>query len=377
MENYLKTATILYVEDDKDILDGYSRAINRYAKELYLASNGLEALEIYKEKNIDIIITDIRMPKMDGLAMLEEIDKLNPNQKVIITSAYSDSESFLKAISLHVDGYILKPVDKYLLKEKIIKFSREIALEKEMKIKNKQLLQKEKLASMGEMITNIAHHWRQPLSLISTVAGGLQVEKELGVLSDEKFTKGLDQIISKVEELSKTIDDFRLFMGNEDNIFLFNIFNTINKVLNIQKQAISNEELNIVLNIDKSLQINNYENSFIQSLVAIITNAMEAFDTQDDMDKYLFIDLFKKGEDIKLILKDNAGGIDEEMLPKLFEAYTTTKHQYVGTGLGLYTTYGIITQKMGSIIEAYNEEYEYNSKKYKGAKFIITLKNHG
>jgi YesN/AraC family two-component response regulator len=376
MSDYLNKVTILYVEDEQDIRDGYTRAINRLAKELYIATNGKEGLEKYQEHDIDIVITDIRMPQMDGLSMIEKIKEIKPSQKIIITSAHSDSESFLKAIALQVDGYLLKPVDKNILKEKIISFSKQIVLEKELEIKNKQLIQKEKLASMGEMITNIAHNWRQPLSLISTLASNLQIKKEINELDDNTFFENIEKILLTTQDLSNTINEFNSFMNIQDTLLRFYISKTIEKILNIQKQAIDNSGVNIILDLDDSLEITNFENSLIQSIVAIGTNAIEALEKSEIKDKYIFINLKKEQDQVVLSIQDNAGGISEEFLPKIFEAYTTTKHQYVGTGLGLYTTYGLIIEKMNCSIEVNNLEYTYNDKNYKGANFTIILNDY-
>lgn len=131
MGDYLKEATILYVEDDSLTNEAYTRVLQRYAKELYVATNGKEGLELYKEHKPDIVISDIRMPQMDGLAMAKEIRAINEKQIIMFTSAYSDAQYALKALELNVNAYLLKPVDKRILKEKINEFSQSIVLAKE------------------------------------------------------------------------------------------------------------------------------------------------------------------------------------------------------------------------------------------------------
>ncbi len=131
MSEYLGTATILYVEDDTLTNEAYTRVLTRYSKELYVAYNGEEGLALYKKHNPDIVISDIRMPKMDGLEMVRLIREMNNEQVIIFTSAYNDSEYTLKALDLNVNAYILKPVDKRVLKQKIDTFSKNIALVKE------------------------------------------------------------------------------------------------------------------------------------------------------------------------------------------------------------------------------------------------------
>ena len=374
MDDYLKTSTILYVEDEEEVQEGYSKALQRYSKELYLASNGQEGFEFFKKYSPDIIVTDINMPIMNGLDMIRAIKEINDEQIVIITSAYSDEQYFIDAITLSVDGYILKPVDKSILKEKINYFSKQISLQKELKEKRIIVSQKDKLASMGEMIGNIAHHWRQPLSVISTVASGMELEKDAGVLSDEKFNNYIKIILNNTNMLSDTIEEFKNFIINDKNIINFNISDTIQNSLNLITQAIDNKNIQLIKNIDKELSLTNCKNNFIQSIFNILNNAIEAFNNQ--INKYIFISLVKYNNKIVLEIKDNAGGIDEEILPKIFEAYTTTKHQYIGTGLGLYTTYNILTNEMNCDISVSNDEFTHDNKIYKGAVFKITLNEY-
>ncbi len=131
MQDFLKTATILYVEDDEGIREGYTRALKRYAKELYLAKDGQEGLEQYEKHRPDIIVSDIKMPRKNGIEMVQDIRRENPQQPVIFTTAHSESGYTLEALELQVDGYILKPVDKKVLRNKIEQISKSLQLEKE------------------------------------------------------------------------------------------------------------------------------------------------------------------------------------------------------------------------------------------------------
>lgn len=137
MEN---DVTILYVEDENDVREGYSRALKRVSKELYTAENGSVGLELYKKNMPDIVISDIRMPIMNGLDMVKEIKKIDSNANIIFTTAHSESSYLLEAIELHVEGYLLKPVQKNAMVSLIKKLSRNIILEKENQ-EQKEMLQ--------------------------------------------------------------------------------------------------------------------------------------------------------------------------------------------------------------------------------------------
>ena len=110
LKNYADKYDVLVVEDDETALNYISQTVNKFFNRVYKASNGEEALEIFKNKNVDIIITDINMPKKNGLELIEDVRAIYEDIKIIIISAYSDSEFFQKAIELNVDGYIIKPI---------------------------------------------------------------------------------------------------------------------------------------------------------------------------------------------------------------------------------------------------------------------------
>jgi len=136
MEIY-KDTKILYVEDDQNIQEGYKRALQKLCANLYVANDGEEGLALFEQHAPDVVVSDINMPKCNGIEMVKKIKALNPEQAVIFTTAYSDSEYTVEALNLQVDGYLLKPVDKSKLRQKVEHLLRSIYLEKET---NKQKL---------------------------------------------------------------------------------------------------------------------------------------------------------------------------------------------------------------------------------------------
>ncbi|MBL0686243.1 MAG: diguanylate cyclase [Sulfurospirillum sp.] len=141
MINYTKQITVLYVEDEEDIRAGYERAISRYCKTVFIAKNGAEGLELYKQVSPDIVVSDIKMPIKNGIEMVKDILNIDKNQAIIFTTAHTESDYTLAALNLQVDGYLLKPVDKNKLKDKLEQIAKNIILEKE-NIKNQKILQK-------------------------------------------------------------------------------------------------------------------------------------------------------------------------------------------------------------------------------------------
>mgnify|MGYP000691654851 FL=1 len=234
-----------------------------------------------------------------------------------------------------------------------------------------------KLASMGEMIGNIAHQWRQPLSLISTIASGIKVQMEFGLFDEKNVIPDMDNIIKQTTYLSNTIDDFRNFIKNSNEKGEVQISNIINKTLSILNPSIVNHNIKIILNIHDNIEIIGYENQLIQALINILNNAKDALEenVKSSEDKLIFIETKNVQDGLVLKIKDNAGGIPENVIDKIFEPYFTTKHKSIGTGIGLSMTHQIITKHHNANIFASNETYEYENKTYPGACFTIIFKN--
>jgi len=245
----------------------------------------------------------------------------------------------------------------------------------DLKKQDKLLFEQSKLASMGEMIGNIAHQWRQPLSVISTAATGMKLQKEYDMLTDEIFNDACDSINDNAQYLSKTIDDFRNFIKGDREIVSFKLSENIESFLHLVKSNIKNHNIEIVKNLDDTITINGYPNELNQCFINIFNNSKDAFkEKETEINKRLFfISTSLEENNVKITLQDNAGGIPIDVLPKIFEPYFTTKHQSQGTGLGLNMTYKIIVEGMGGTIEAQNITYDYEEKEYTGIAFIITV----
>ena len=232
-----------------------------------------------------------------------------------------------------------------------------------------------KLASMGEMIGNIAHQWRQPLSLISTIASGIKVQIEFGQFNDKAIVPDMDSIIKQTTYLSNTIDDFRNFIKNTNEKGEVQISNIIKKVLSIIHPSVINHNITIIQNTKDDMRFDGYENQLIQALINILNNSKDALKehVKEGDNRLIFIETKNIINGFILKIKDNAGGIPENVVQKIFEPYFTTKHKSVGTGIGLSITHQIITKHHNANITASNEIYEYEDKIYSGACFTITF----
>jgi len=261
-----------------------------------------------------------------------------------------------------------------VLQNKFIKYKKEIKEHINENTRQQNIMaQKTKMAAMGEMIGNIAHQWRQPLSTITTTATGLKLQKEMNVLKDDFLLEGLTGINESAQYLSKTIDDFRNFFKTNKNEIEFSIEEIINKSLSLCSSELYNLDIEIIKNI-KDTKITNFENEFIQVLINIITNAKDELTKKDEhFEKRIFIEVKEEKSFVKILIKDNAGGIPKSLKNRVFEPYFTTKHQSQGTGIGLYMCKEIIEKNMGGSLEVDNCKYTHQDEKFVGACFEIKL----
>ncbi len=236
------------------------------------------------------------------------------------------------------------------------------------------IYQQNKMATMGEMIGNIAHQWKQPLSLISMANGLIKINQEDNTFSTkEELDAAIKNIDNAVKHLATTIDDFRNFFKPEKNEKKkFNLASTVDKSLSLISSQLQSKGIELVKDI-KDIEIFSIENYLIQILINILNNAKDALISKDIKRKLIFINVKKENEKTIINIYDNAGGIAKDIINKIFEPYFTTKEKTGGTGIGLYMSQDIAIKILDGQITASNKVYSYENEKYKGACFTITL----
>lgn len=246
-------------------------------------------------------------------------------------------------------------------------------------VNQKKLLEKEKLlshqskmATMGEMIENITHQLNQPLNVINLSFSSLYLSKVFDTLTEKEFEDTLKNVNNAVSYLSNTIENFKNFFEEEKESKKFNLEHSFKRVFTIVGSELKNYDIKVIKDIDY-IDINSYENNLVQVFINIINNAKDELIKKDKKDKKLiFIKTFKEEDKFIFLIKDNAGGIPNDYIHKIFESHFTTKEKINGTGIGLYMSKQII-EKMNANIEVTNVEYEYENILYKGAEFKIIL----
>jgi signal transduction histidine kinase len=209
--------------------------------------------------------------------------------------------------------------------------------------------------------------------VISTAASGMQLQKQYNTLSDKEFYQMCDTINNTAQFLSNTIDDFTSYIKGDTKIVEFNLKNDSNTFLQLIDATIQADRLNIILELEENINIKGYPNQLIQCFINIFNNAKDALvQNNDESNRYIFIKQKIIDDKVFISFKDNAGGIPEDIILRIFEPYFTTKHKSQGTGLGLHMTYNLISS-MGGTLNVKNTEYLFNKQELKGAEFEIII----
>jgi signal transduction histidine kinase len=253
----------------------------------------------------------------------------------------------------------LQEENKKLQKE--LKFAK-----KQINIKDEIVIQQSKMASMGEMINNIAHQWRQPLMEIASLLMKIEVKIKLeGQIDQIDLLETIEKSNEVLKFMSNTIDDFRNFFATDKKKESFFIAHQISSMLSIMKTTLSVNKIKVDIILKDNIKINGYKNEYSQVLLNIISNAKDALVSNKIKNPKIIIRLYKR-EDGKSVLEieDNGGGIPFSPLDKVFEPFFTYKKKN-GTGIGLFMSKLIIENNMNGELKVKNS--------MKGACFSIII----
>ena len=237
---------------------------------------------------------------------------------------------------------------------------------KQIRENEKMLISQSKQVIMGEMIEMIAHQWRQPITSIGMIANNILFDMALGEVKETDLKVSVDKINSQVMHLSKTIDDFRDFFKESKTKNSTNFIEIFEgAMLIIDKQLQKHDIETVLINKNDKISFYTYKNELIQVFLNILGNAKDAFDNKSIQKKQIIITMYANDNDISISIEDNAGGIQKELLEKIFEPYFSTKMKKNGTGLGLYMSKIIVEEHLHGSLNVKNSK--------NGAVFEITM----
>jgi C4-dicarboxylate-specific signal transduction histidine kinase len=224
----------------------------------------------------------------------------------------------------------------------------------EMRQKDQMLIQQGRLAAMGEMIHNIAHQWRQPLNNIGLIIQNIQLSYATNSLTSEEMDSEVANVMGVIMHMSRTIDDFRNFFRSDKEMHDFVIRHAVEHALEFVGATLASCNVQVDLRIDEDITISGYQNEYAQVLLNILGNARDVLVERKIAEPCITIGVSGKNGRSVVTIHDNGGGIDEDVQPKIFDPYFTTKEQGKGTGIGLYMSKAIIEQNMGGSLTVRN-----------------------
>lgn len=334
--------------------DGNILTWNRSSQKLF----GYTQEEI---KNIRTIFEENEFDKIDSLdkGLLKE-NTFDEKIKMLT----KNSENLICEVSLsllNVENEQSKII--YYIKD----ISEKERLSQEIKQKENIINIQSHHVAMGQMIGNIAHQWRQPLSVITAATSGVLIQNTLGTLNNDDLESALECVSTQVDYLSNTINTFRDFTIEQKTLKEINLNDEIKKSLKIIEPALMNNYINLKNEMDKSEELKTkiIAGELSQVIINIIYNAKDILVEKKIKEPWIKLTTQRKGDYALIKIEDNAGGVPKEIINNIFEPYFTTKHKSQGTGLGLYMSYKIIVESLKGKLYVKNSE--------NGAVFHIEL----
>lgn len=276
------------------------------------------------------------------------------NESLTIQAVYNENEELIY--------YVVSFIDITLQKR----------AQKKLEEKDRMLVHQSKMAAMGEMIGNIAHQWRQPLSVISVLTSGMIVKKDLKIVDEEDDKKELKKIGDTVTYLSETIDDFKNFFKPDKEKKIFNVKDCYKKTMNLVDSKLDSLSIEVIEDLH-DVDLNCLENELKQVIMNLLNNSKDALEQRDDDRRLIFIEIYEENDNAIFFIKDTGGGIPSDVINNIFKPYFSTKDKDQGTGIGLYMSIEMVEKHMNGQLLVENESFTYDSVSYKGACFKIII----
>jgi len=409
-EDLIYRNSILVVDDDKKYTQKIKKILKKEGYDVFTAYDGIKGLEIINRNKIDVVLTDVKMPVMGGITLLEKAKNIYRDIEVIMITGHGDEELAIKSLRSGAINYLRKPIDleelciaiekaierivlyrNRLYRNRELKINKEIISkmneELERRIKERtqklsqtqtQLFQTSKLATLGEMSTGLAHELNQPLTGISFAATSIKKLIERGLLTEKKIKESMEDIDTNVQRMSRIINHIRSFARQDTfKSVEMRVNEPIDGALKLLGEQLRLHNIKIIKELDPNLPMIKGEPFQIeQVIINIISNARDALDEENRWEKNKLKDWSKKiiieakliknhknEECVCICISDNGIGMSDEVKQKMFVPFYTTKEVGKATGLGMSISYGIIQSHKGRI--------DVESKKGEGTKVFI------
>jgi signal transduction histidine kinase len=365
--------TILLVDDEPDIRDVLSLSLHDMGYDVYEAENGDEALRIFKDKQPSMVMTDIKMPGMDGIELLKKIKHENPETEVIMITGHGDMDLAIRSLKCEATDFITKPINVDALELALQRVRERIFTRQKLQeyTENLEILLHEKtelqshLASLGLMIGSISHGIK---GLLTALDGGIYLlDSGIAKENEVRIKEGWDTVKLTVERIRKMVMDI-LFYAKERDLRLerIDVRNFVEEIAKEIEPKFKSQKVKFVDDFEANLGEFEVDVIYLHSaLLNIIENGIDACLEDKIKKSHQIIFAARRHEDrIILEITDNGSGMDSETQDKIFTPFFSSKGNR-GTGLGLFIA--------NTIVEQHGGEIKVASKVGQGTRFKIMI----
>jgi len=383
---------VLIVDDRAENLTSLEVLLGDMGLDLVMAQTGNEALRHCLYREFALVLLDVQMPEMDGFETAE-LMRENPKTRqlpiIFVTAGMKEDYQMFRGYEAGAVDYLIKPIEPAILRSKVRVFcdlfsqrrelkriqgelelqnsklretfqqleqetAQRLRTVEELRQKDQMMFQQNRMAAMGEMLNNIAHQWRQPLNILALRIQEIGLCWQLGDHDLELLNANIEKSMGTIQYLSQTIDDFRSFTVLGADKSQFAVDRVVEKTLSLIRESFTQWGITIKSEKSGAPQIDGYPNEFGQVLLNILMNAKDAASERGVSDARIAVRIWQEDAKAVVTITDNVGGIKDEILEKVFDAYFTTKNLGQGTGIGLFMSKSIIEKKMGGRLTVRN-----------------------
>ena len=353
---------MLLVDDEQDIREVTSLVMKDQGFEVYTAEDGVSGFEMVESVEPQIVVTDVKMPKMGGIELLRKVKERFEDTEVIVITAFGEMDLAIEALQLDASDFINKPIDdaalklalsrakeRYLSRQHLKEYTRFL---EQKNLDQARILHRDKLISLGRLSASVVHEINNPISGILNYAHLMNrmIKKSGGTGMDmEKFSRYLDIIESESSRISEIVSSLLTFSRKSKLTFAeIDVKTLLEKSALLCRHKVELSSIELSMEIEPDLKpIHGDFNQIQQSIINLVFNAVDAIGTGGK----IAISAMNKTEEgqVWIVVRDNGKGIEPEELNRIFEPFYTTKDEGYGVGLGLSIIFGIMERHGGSI----------------------------
>ncbi|MBF0538250.1 MAG: hybrid sensor histidine kinase/response regulator [Nitrospirae bacterium] len=347
-----KGMRVLYAEDCEGIREDVTGILRKFFDVVDAVEDGVKALEMYAQRCYDIVISDIRMPGGSGIELTRKIKAINPEQAVIIMTAYDDHKYMSELINLGIDKFVIKPVDLINLLTNLLQVTTKISSRKG---RIEDMLVIARLSAMNEILYSIAHHWRQPLSAVGLYVQDLLELDNDGQLDTNRLKDSVDKIMKLIVSMSHTIDEFSKHFKSTVTEEAFSIVKAIDDAIFVVMDLLNCNGIKLVRDYEADITIRGNMRQFSNVLILeLLCNAIDALLEERPQQPYIKVSVTTQDGRPVITVFNNGGLLNDNVKSRLYEPYFSTKSIASGSGLGLYLARMVLEREFKGTINVSN-----------------------